>query len=73
VLVDQRAIRSIGCGVVNQDVETPKAFQGEINTPPRGVLVGGMRRKTDCTHYSCGGSICCILSASSHHDVDAQL
>ena len=49
MLVNEWAIRGIGCGIVDQDVETAEVFQGEVNAAPGGVFVSGVRCEPDCT------------------------
>ena len=47
VLVDQRAVRRVGAGVVDQDVDAAEAVEGQFDTVPRGVLVDRVGGNTD--------------------------
>ncbi len=48
VLLDKGTVRGIRCDIVDQDVEAAEAFEGEVDASSGGVVVGGVRRETDC-------------------------
>jgi hypothetical protein len=74
ILVDQRAVRRVGAGVADQDVQAAEPLDRERDTPPRRVLVGGVRLESggvagDLLGRLVGG----LLLAGGEHDAGAGL
>lgn len=72
ILLDQRTVRRVGAGVIDQDVDAAEALERQVDTASGGVLVDSVGGHADhATAHLFGRGVGAFLLAGGEHDIRA--